>query len=364
MKSKQTNIVQQNYFGAANSANGFHNLFDTIFSPEKLKRIYILKGGPGCGKSTTIKKISEKATLAGYNTENYYCSSSPNSLDGVIIPELSVAVVDGTSPHAVEPSYPGVCETIINLGQAWDTEKASNINNEIREITSRKRTSYTKAYAYLSAASNACKILDGCASHYLLDTKLKHSVERICTKIKYRKSDEQRINYIYTDCISTTGIHHLTTFEDMSETRYFVKDFGHLSPVYFSALKTALYVRGADITIALDPLEQAKIVGIYIDSARTCFTIYDDEYALSLDRKQIPYKIINTARFCNTEKYKKQRIFYRYAEKSKKVLMSGALRELENAGIAHNDLEKLYHDITDYSIVESIANKLIEEIFR
>lgn len=364
MKQKHLNISQHSYFGAANSAIGFNNLFGTIFSPEKINKIYILKGGPGCGKSTAIKRISEKATELSYSVENYYCSSSPTSFDGVIIPELSVAVVDGTAPHVVEPLYPAVCETIVNLGEAWNIEKAKDIEDNIRDLMQKKKSAYTKAYAYLSACSNANRILDGCASQYILGSKLSHSVERLCTKLKLSGKEEPTIQSVYTDCISTVGTKHLTTFEDNSENKFFIKDFGSLSSKYFQALKTALLMRGADITIALDPLEPNKTVGIYIESISTCFTMYDDNYALTLDRKQIPYKIINTARFCNTEKYKKQKTFYRYAEKSKKVLFSGALHELENAGKAHDDLEKLYYGITDFSIVENLTSNMLEKIFR
>ena len=42
----------EKYFAAANTESGFFSLFDEVFSPEHLRRIYILKGGPGTGKST------------------------------------------------------------------------------------------------------------------------------------------------------------------------------------------------------------------------------------------------------------------------------------------------------------------------
>lgn len=67
------------------------------------KRIFI-KGRPGTGKSTFLKKIRTAALNRGFDTETYYCSFDPGSLDMVIIRELSVCIFDSTSPHEMFPS--------------------------------------------------------------------------------------------------------------------------------------------------------------------------------------------------------------------------------------------------------------------
>ena len=104
------------YFLASNSGKGFYSLFDQLHTPGDGWVLYIIKGGPGTGKSSMMKKIAETAENKGYFYEKIYCSSDPESLDGIIIPELKVSVADGTSPHIIEPKYPGVTEKIINLG--------------------------------------------------------------------------------------------------------------------------------------------------------------------------------------------------------------------------------------------------------
>ena len=71
--------------------------------PEKARAIYILKGGPGCGKSTLMGKIGDWAEEAGLETEYILCSGDPGSLDAVVIPALKAAVVDGTAPQGVVP---------------------------------------------------------------------------------------------------------------------------------------------------------------------------------------------------------------------------------------------------------------------
>ena len=40
------------FFAGANSARGFVSYYDTILNDKKIERLYILKGGPGTGKSS------------------------------------------------------------------------------------------------------------------------------------------------------------------------------------------------------------------------------------------------------------------------------------------------------------------------
>ena len=109
------------YFLGANTHGGFFSLFDELYFPLFDGRLYVIKGGPGTGKSSVMKKVASEAEKRGFEVERIYCSSDPSSLDGVIIPALKTAVADGTSPHVIEPKYPGAVEQIVNLGDCWDT---------------------------------------------------------------------------------------------------------------------------------------------------------------------------------------------------------------------------------------------------
>ena len=44
------------YFAGGNTARGFFSLYDSNFAG--LEKVFILKGGPGTGKSTLMKKIA------------------------------------------------------------------------------------------------------------------------------------------------------------------------------------------------------------------------------------------------------------------------------------------------------------------
>mgnify|MGYP000595560802 FL=1 len=91
------------FFAGANSGDGFQNLFSEIVDLEDTYDLMVLKGGPGVGKNTFMREIGRTMEDAGTPVEYLWCSGDPDSLDGVVLPELRCAVVDGTAPHGTAP---------------------------------------------------------------------------------------------------------------------------------------------------------------------------------------------------------------------------------------------------------------------
>lgn len=88
-------------FPGGNTAVGFFSYYDYILPQEDAERIFVIKGGPGVGKSTFMKKAGRVFVKKGYDVEYMHCSSDPESLDGIVIPDLKAAMLDGTAPHVV-----------------------------------------------------------------------------------------------------------------------------------------------------------------------------------------------------------------------------------------------------------------------
>ena len=86
-------------FPGGNTSQGFFSYYDYILGQEEASRIICIKGGPGVGKSTFMKQIGAEMVDKGYDVEFMHCSSDNNSLDGIVIPAIKVALLDGTAPH-------------------------------------------------------------------------------------------------------------------------------------------------------------------------------------------------------------------------------------------------------------------------
>lgn len=91
------------YFLGGNTPSGFYSLYHQLSDPERMRALYIIKSGPGSGKSTLMRRVERHAQAMGLETEEVLCSGDPDSLDAVILPQLGAAVVDGTAPQGVVP---------------------------------------------------------------------------------------------------------------------------------------------------------------------------------------------------------------------------------------------------------------------
>lgn len=141
----------KNVFPGGNTSEGFFSYYPYLLEKGS-KRIFVVKGGPGVGKSTLMKKIGKQMAEIGYNVEFHYCSSDNHSLDGIAVLGAGIVIVDGTAPHIVDPKYPGGLDEIINMGDYWDTE-AMQINVEqIIASTNEVSRHFKRAYRYFKAA--------------------------------------------------------------------------------------------------------------------------------------------------------------------------------------------------------------------
>lgn len=142
-------------FPGANTSMGFYSFYDYILPQDKASRIFIIKGGPGTGKSTFMTKTAEDIVKMGFDVEYHQCSSDNDSLDGIVIPALKTAIIDGTAPHVFDPKNPGAVDEIINLGEYWDGLKMEAFKDEIIETNKRTAKLFRIAYSHLKEAKVA-----------------------------------------------------------------------------------------------------------------------------------------------------------------------------------------------------------------
>ena len=98
------------FFAGANTGRGFVGEYDRIASEEKKKRVWIIKGGSGTGKSTMMGKIAAEAEETGHRCVRYLCSSDPSSLDAVVLDGQYVILDDdndmaGHMDHLVQTEF-------------------------------------------------------------------------------------------------------------------------------------------------------------------------------------------------------------------------------------------------------------------
>ena len=146
------------FFLASNSPKGFFSkmeFFDKEL-PEGWK-CNVIKGGPGCGKSTYMKKVASEIEDMGFDVEYIHCPSDPFSLDAIISHDLKTCYVDGTAPHVIDPVYPGISGKIINLGETRKVNKLSKDKIYDLDLKSKELRNQSQKYliAFRSILSNS-----------------------------------------------------------------------------------------------------------------------------------------------------------------------------------------------------------------
>ena len=139
-------------FPGAMGPEGFISCFDHLMPEAKLRRLLILKGGPGVGKSTFMRRIHALLSSQGEETTLYFCSGDPDSLDAVAAPEAGILILDGTAPHIVDPVIPGARDSLINLGVCLDEAVMRPRLEHIRACMADHAACSQRARAYMRSA--------------------------------------------------------------------------------------------------------------------------------------------------------------------------------------------------------------------
>ncbi len=143
----------RHFFPGGNTSQGFYSRFAHILPRSNVRRKIILKGGPGVGKSTLMRRVAEYLQECHQEVELFHCSSDPDSLDGIAAPGLGFALIDGTAPHMMDPVLPGAEDGILNLGECLNEEQLEKSRRLIRDAMEEISRCFLRVYDYLGAAA-------------------------------------------------------------------------------------------------------------------------------------------------------------------------------------------------------------------
>lgn len=359
MQNDKTTVItpEKRYFAAANTGSGFKSFFDEIF--RNLDKLYIIKGGPGTGKSKLLRDISNEAKNKSYDVEHFYCSSDPVSLDGIIIRDLNTGVIDGTAPHMEDPIYPGAYDEILNLGDFWKTDRLIADKAKISAIVNRKNELYVSVYHYLSAADMINGELQKTINKAVLQDKLAAAATRLVRDIK--TGDNYRREMRLTDAIGMDGITHFNTFSELAEKRYIIKDYNGMANVLLNHIDMLLKEKRRHVQISCTPLNINNINGIYLPDMRIAFIC--DQKKEKIEKIEND-KTVNTERFVDHETVRLNRTKFRFGKRCRDSLTEGALDTLAEIKKLHSELEDIYIDAMDFGRKEEYTKKLLTRIFK
>ena len=352
--------MESGFFLGANSKHGFYSLYDNLIDLEKAKCVYIIKGSPGCGKSSFMRKIKNKLS-SKYYVEQIFCSSDPSSLDAIIIPEFGVAFVDGTSPHVVEPKFPIAVERFINLGDFADSDALYNKKSQIIDITRKYKSGFERIYNFLSVAGAIESELFDIALGGADVTRIRKKAQGIIAREIHGNGTGGETKKRFLSAISPDG--YFTNFETvktMSQNVYILEDNFGLGMFLLQPIADAAEAANFDTYLCYSPLTPARLEHIIIPELSLSFVT---------SKKSEPYtgeykKKIRIDAMINPDILREKKKKLSFSRKLINASISEACSALHDGKFIHDEIEALYNPHIDFDKVYGLAEKIAKDLLK
>ena len=333
-------------FAGSNTANGSFNFFNYII-PRNVKKIFCMKGGPGVGKSSLMKKIAREFIENGYDVELHHCPSDPSSLDAIVIKKIGIVLLDATAPHIVDPKDPGAVDEIINLGDYWNVEPLEKNKDEIIECSKSISESFQRAYKYLKAAEPIYYDIEyrykNCMDFGKINLLTEEFIEKIFKDIK--SSGKLNIErHLFATGITPVG-HVDYTHSILSEAKkvYYLKgDIGTGRTTFLTKVYNKAIEKGMEVEVYHYPLIKEKLETVFIRDIGIGITTSN---------------VFQNSETIDLEQYIDKDTFLKYEDEifiDKKIF-----EEMINYGISNLNKAKSKHDVIE---AYYIPNMKFEEI--
>lgn len=353
-------IKIRHLFPGNNTTEGFFSFYKYILSQKDAKRIFCMKGGPGTGKSSFMKKIGNHFGNLGYTIEFHHCSSDPASLDGVVIKELNVAILDGTSPHVVDPVHPGAVDEIINLGTAFDTTALSSHKEEIMSVTKEISGNFQRAYRLFAAAKYVHDDWSAINTSALYMDKVYVLIDELKNKLlasPHTKFGSER--HLFSTALTPDGI--LSYNEQLSAEAanlYVIKGGpGLKKSEILKAVGLEAQRQGQFVEYFHDPLIPDRIENILIPDLSIGLFTTNEISRITYNNNELDMKDL-----CDVEVLAKNSQRILFDKRQFDNLLNEGLSCITTAHELHDELETYYIGAMDFSKVDVIYQDTLSRI--
>lgn len=353
----------QMFFLGANSPKGFVSLFEQLDPQNGPWHTFIIKGGPGTGKSSFLKRIAAYFGPQCPNMEVIPCSSDPDSLDAVILPEYRVALADGTAPHVLEPDAPALRQSILAFGDQLDAVQLKENRQELEALFASSPKCYRLAVDYLSAART-----------FLADTRRialsATSVEKVTAYAKrfaqknFGPSKEEhpteKVRFLTT--VHAGGLTSLDdTPKKLCRRLYQIHDeYGAVSSLLLNALRNCALEAGHSVITCYcttDPYR--KIDHLFLPNLGIGFVTVNRFHPMEA---AAPSRRIHAKRFMDLDVLRSRKGRLSFNRKAAQQLIAQAVLLLKESRIIHDKLEAQYTAAMDFSFADQMFQQVVEQI--
>ncbi|MDK2817618.1 MAG: hypothetical protein PWR22_2247 [Moorella sp. (in: firmicutes)] len=357
-------------FPGGNTCMGFYSFYDFIIEPDAT-RIFVVKGGPGVGKSTFMHKIGEAMLERGFDVEFHCCSSDNNSLDGVVIPKIRVAIIDGTAPHIFDPKNPGAVDEIIHLGDYWDEDKMRASKEQVLQDNARISRLYRIAYSALKEA----KVIRDEWESYVAESMIIPRVyqakaellEAIFAGVRPRYNRKARERHLFATALTPQGLvtgNVETLLQDIRRLFTIAGDPGTGVPGILAAVARLAHEKGLDTEVYHCPFDPNNIDMVIIPEIQVAVMNWQPPH--DIDVQSIPGLQVAMAldlnRFIDREHLNLYGNEIASAVVRYQAALDRAIAHIREAKLTHDRMESYYTPAMDFAAINAKREEILQRI--
>lgn len=345
------------FFMGALGPKGFQGYFDWLDTREQVP-LYLIKAGPGCGKSTLMNRLAQASPLP---VERIHCSSDPDSLDGVIFSRPRAAIIDATAPHTVEPAYPGAVQKVVDLHHVLDNDYLTAHRGEIVALFRRCSALQEQAGRSIRAAAALLEDSRRITAPLVNEEKLLGWARRLGARRLPRTDHPGSESIRLLSAVTPKGrMVFLNTVKALADEFIVLHDEqGAAAPLALALLREMALERGYSIITCPCPLRESVIDHLFIPELRLAFLTGNSWHPMNLDGRQN----VHCTRFLEKGALRGQRARLRFDRRAAAELLELASEAQRQAKASHDELESYYRTAADFSQLDGIAARLTETLF-
>lgn len=266
-----------------------------------------------------------------------------------------------TAPHVVEPKYPGLCETILNLGDCWNKEQFAGKEKEILELYVENSRVQDRSGRYITAAASLMADSYRIALDCTDTAKAARFGAGLAKRLIGTGEKKQGREWIrFLSGITPKGlVFYRSTLEKMCDNIVEISDdYGAASRVILSVFRAYALELGHTIITCPCPFTPGeKIEHIIVPDLHLAVCTTNRYLQVGQGERRI-----HARRFTDIGglRQKKQRLAFN--RRAVKELLEGACDLAGECKFIHDQIEQYYIPAMNFGKVTSIGNQVISEL--